>query len=178
MEAGQAEARRIITEKRDSLETLARGLIEYETLTGDEIRNLLNGIPPVRDTGEDTAGAPSIGGSCCGKTQLGCAGRRPGLGAGSAVLSSVITGGSPPCSCSAKRGSHVKLVRQTLNGSQRRVSLYSPENSGELEKMSRKFFGTDGIRGLANKVITPELALKVGQAAGIVFQTEIIATAS
>lgn len=36
--------------------------------------------------------------------------------------------------------------------------------------MSRKFFGTDGIRGLANKVITPELALKVGQAAGIVFQ--------
>jgi len=37
--------------------------------------------------------------------------------------------------------------------------------------MSRKFFGTDGIRGLANRVITPELALKVGQAAGIVFQT-------
>ncbi|MBB4198669.1 phosphoglucosamine mutase [Rhodoblastus sphagnicola] len=37
--------------------------------------------------------------------------------------------------------------------------------------MSRKFFGTDGIRGLANKVITPDLALKVGQAAGIVFQT-------
>jgi len=36
--------------------------------------------------------------------------------------------------------------------------------------MTRKFFGTDGIRGLANKVITPELALKVGQAAGIVFQ--------
>jgi phosphoglucosamine mutase len=36
--------------------------------------------------------------------------------------------------------------------------------------MSRKFFGTDGIRGLANKVITPELALKVGQAAGLVFQ--------
>jgi phosphoglucosamine mutase len=37
--------------------------------------------------------------------------------------------------------------------------------------MSRKFFGTDGIRGLANKVITPELALKVGQAAGIVFRS-------
>ena len=31
--------------------------------------------------------------------------------------------------------------------------------------MIRKYFGTDGIRGLANKVITPELALKVGQAA-------------
>ena len=36
--------------------------------------------------------------------------------------------------------------------------------------MSRKYFGTDGIRGLANRVITPELALKVGQAAGIVFR--------
>jgi phosphoglucosamine mutase len=35
--------------------------------------------------------------------------------------------------------------------------------------MSRKYFGTDGIRGLANRVITPELALKVGQAAGLVF---------
>jgi phosphoglucosamine mutase len=34
----------------------------------------------------------------------------------------------------------------------------------------RKFFGTDGIRGLANRAITPELALKVGQAAGLVFQ--------
>src|SRR6187431_3112575 len=36
--------------------------------------------------------------------------------------------------------------------------------------VSRRFFGTDGIRGQANSVITPELALKVGQAAGLVFQ--------
>src|ERR1700754_1735431 len=35
--------------------------------------------------------------------------------------------------------------------------------------MSRKYFGTDGIRGRANGVITPELALRVGQAAGLVF---------
>jgi phosphoglucosamine mutase len=34
----------------------------------------------------------------------------------------------------------------------------------------RQYFGTDGIRGRANGVITPELALKVGQAAGLVFQ--------
>ncbi len=34
----------------------------------------------------------------------------------------------------------------------------------------RKYFGTDGIRGLANGVITPELALKVGQAAGLMFR--------
>src|ERR671930_1722540 len=36
--------------------------------------------------------------------------------------------------------------------------------------MVRKYFGTDGIRGRANGVITPELALKVGQAAGAVFR--------
>src|SRR3954452_13263345 len=36
--------------------------------------------------------------------------------------------------------------------------------------MSRKYFGTDGIRGRANGLITPELAMKVGQAAGLVFQ--------
>src|SRR5512139_1725325 len=36
--------------------------------------------------------------------------------------------------------------------------------------MVRRYFGTDGIRGRANKVITPELALRVGQAAGIVFR--------
>ncbi|MEJ8574092.1 phosphoglucosamine mutase [Microbaculum marinum] len=37
--------------------------------------------------------------------------------------------------------------------------------------MSRKYFGTDGIRGLANRhPITPEIALKVGMAAGTVFR--------
>lgn len=35
--------------------------------------------------------------------------------------------------------------------------------------MVRKYFGTDGIRGRANGTITPELALKVGQAAGLLF---------
>ena len=34
----------------------------------------------------------------------------------------------------------------------------------------RKYFGTDGVRGRANGVITPELALKVGQSAGLMFQ--------
>src|SRR5829696_9730917 len=40
----------------------------------------------------------------------------------------------------------------------------------ERTTMTRKHFGTDGIRGRANGVITPELALKVGQAAGLLFQ--------
>src|SRR5271170_6859732 len=36
--------------------------------------------------------------------------------------------------------------------------------------MVRKYFGTDGIRGRANGVITAELALRVGQAAGVMFR--------
>ena len=36
--------------------------------------------------------------------------------------------------------------------------------------MVRRYFGTDGIRGRANKVITPDLALRVGQAAGLIFK--------
>jgi phosphoglucosamine mutase len=35
--------------------------------------------------------------------------------------------------------------------------------------MPRKYFGTDGIRGRANGVITADLALRVGQAAGLAF---------
>jgi phosphoglucosamine mutase len=44
--------------------------------------------------------------------------------------------------------------------------IFAPEG----HSMSRKYFGTDGIRGLANVKITPELALRIGQAAGLIFQ--------
>jgi cell division protease FtsH len=57
VEAGLAEAQQILTARKDDLETLAQGLLEYETLSGDEIRNLLAGKPPVRDS-FDTAPAP------------------------------------------------------------------------------------------------------------------------
>jgi Peptidase family M41 len=53
VEGGLAEATKIITEKRQDLETLAKGLLEYETLTGEEIVGLLKGHAPVRDTGGD-----------------------------------------------------------------------------------------------------------------------------
>ncbi len=48
-QAGHDEARQILTEKLEDLHTLARSLLEYETLTGDEIINALKGIPPIRD---------------------------------------------------------------------------------------------------------------------------------
>ena len=35
--------------------------------------------------------------------------------------------------------------------------------------MAGNHFGTDGIRGLANTAITPELAMRVAQATGIIF---------
>src|SRR5579884_639631 len=50
IEAALAEATRILNEKRQDLEALAKGLLEYETLTGEEIVELLKGNPPVRET--------------------------------------------------------------------------------------------------------------------------------
>ncbi|MCB1543145.1 MAG: cell division protein FtsH, partial [Rhodoblastus sp.] len=65
VETGLSEARRILTEKRDDLEALAKGLIEYETLSGEEILGLLKGVSPVRDTGDPTpprtAAVPTTG---------------------------------------------------------------------------------------------------------------------
>src|ERR1700749_772522 len=55
---------------------------------------------------------------------------------------------------------------QTENG----LILPPGEVSVGAQLMVRKYFGTDGIRGRANGVITPELALKVGQATALVFR--------
>ncbi len=46
---GYKTARMILTKKKKDLEALAQGLLEYETLSGDEITDLLNGKPPSRD---------------------------------------------------------------------------------------------------------------------------------
>jgi cell division protease FtsH len=46
-------AKQILTDRQSDLNVLARGLLEYETLTGDEIVALLKGIPPVRTPYED-----------------------------------------------------------------------------------------------------------------------------
>ena len=51
---GWKEAKRILTKRKKDLEALAQGLLEYETLTGQEIDDLMNGKPPARDMGDDT----------------------------------------------------------------------------------------------------------------------------
>jgi cell division protease FtsH len=50
VEEGYKEAQKILTEKRADLETLAKGLLEFETLSGDEIKDLLMGKRPNRET--------------------------------------------------------------------------------------------------------------------------------
>jgi cell division protease FtsH len=46
---GYLDAKKILTKRRADLETLAKALLEFETLTGDEIKDLLLGKMPVRD---------------------------------------------------------------------------------------------------------------------------------
>jgi cell division protease FtsH len=50
VEEGYNEATRILTEKRADLEALAKGLLEFETLSGDEIVDLLKGKRPNRES--------------------------------------------------------------------------------------------------------------------------------
>ena len=54
IDEGYAHAQDILTTKREDLEVLAKGLLEYETLSGDEIIDLIAGKPPRRDNGDDT----------------------------------------------------------------------------------------------------------------------------
>ncbi|MBP2303760.1 ATP-dependent zinc metalloprotease FtsH [Azospirillum melinis] len=51
-------ARTILTENIDQLHTLAKGLLEYETLSGDEINRLLRGEPILRDDDRETMAVP------------------------------------------------------------------------------------------------------------------------
>jgi len=50
VEEGYNQATKILTEKRADLEALAKGLLEYETPTGDEIIDLLKGKKPNRES--------------------------------------------------------------------------------------------------------------------------------
>jgi cell division protease FtsH len=64
VDEGYETAKRILTEKREDLERLAQGLLEYETLTGPEIQKVINGEPLNRGDDDDTSsasgGTPSV----------------------------------------------------------------------------------------------------------------------
>jgi cell division protease FtsH len=59
VQSGMDEARRILTERITDLHTLAKALLEFESLTGEEIENLLKGVPPLRNDQEETRLAPT-----------------------------------------------------------------------------------------------------------------------
>ncbi|MBC6402848.1 MAG: ATP-dependent metallopeptidase FtsH/Yme1/Tma family protein [Hyphomonadaceae bacterium] len=55
------KAREILNEKKEDWVTLAKALLEYETLTGDEIRNLLeDGIKPKRPDGSSKPSVSAV----------------------------------------------------------------------------------------------------------------------
>lgn len=68
VDEGEAKARTVLTEHLEDLHTVAKGLLEYETLSGREVKDLLDGKPPVREYPSKDDGAkkqsavPSAGG--------------------------------------------------------------------------------------------------------------------
>ncbi|MDX1822324.1 MAG: ATP-dependent zinc metalloprotease FtsH [Paracoccaceae bacterium] len=53
IQEGYETAYRILTERKDEWERLAQGLLEYETLTGEEIKRVMRGDPPHASDDED-----------------------------------------------------------------------------------------------------------------------------
>ncbi|MEJ6712762.1 MAG: ATP-dependent zinc metalloprotease FtsH [Rhodobacterales bacterium] len=61
IDRGYDLAKKILLEKNDEFERLALGLIEYETLTGDEIKKIMAGEPLNRGSDEEGGSAASGG---------------------------------------------------------------------------------------------------------------------
>jgi len=54
VDEGYKKAKKVLTENIDDLHTIAKALLEYELLSGDEIKALLRGEPIIRDEPDDT----------------------------------------------------------------------------------------------------------------------------
>ena len=75
-------AEKIVQDKRKDLDIIANGLLDYETLTGDEIINLLKGINPTREEPSDddkdtttlSSSVPKAGNKGSPKTEPGLQG--------------------------------------------------------------------------------------------------------
>jgi cell division protease FtsH len=77
VEEGENTARQILTSRIDELHALAQGLLEYETLSADEIRRVIKGERIVRDTGPSPAPDETRSGR---RSSVPPAGRPSGIG--------------------------------------------------------------------------------------------------
>lgn len=68
VETGEKTARNMIADNLDKFEAIAQALLEYETLTGDELRALMDGKPPVRPEDDEHSAPKSAGVPKAGKT--------------------------------------------------------------------------------------------------------------
>ena len=80
VEEGEATAREVLAEFKDQLESLARALLEYETLSGDEVDSILKGEDINRSTIDDPPSDPR------GKSSVPSAGRRKDNDGGAAGM--------------------------------------------------------------------------------------------
>ena len=60
IDEGYDLALKLIEENEEEFERLAQGLLEYETLTGEEIQRVIRGEPPHVDEDDDQSGTPAI----------------------------------------------------------------------------------------------------------------------
>ncbi len=80
---GYDKARQILTERRDDWEAISQALLEYETLTGEEIEALMRGEKIVREDPADTtdhtppSSVPTAGASATGKKDDDTGGMEP-----------------------------------------------------------------------------------------------------
>ena len=83
VEEGLATARKILKKETDNLHKIAKALLEYETLTGDEIAALLKGKKPHRDAPDDEkpdagSAVPAAGGKAKPKSKTKSGSRKSG----------------------------------------------------------------------------------------------------
>jgi len=78
VEEGYATAKKHVRDKIDDLHKIAQGLLEYEMLTGQEIKDLIEGKAPVRETEVETKSSKGTGVPKAGKVGRKPSGGRPG----------------------------------------------------------------------------------------------------
>ncbi len=175
---GYKTAQTVIRENIDDLHTIAQALIEYETLTGDEIRGLMDGKMPMRPEDSEpvqkSTGVPTAGASRAASAPTPTRAPRPSRSRAADRRQieqvAVLRGGPFVCAVGQAatpvlpRAPHPGLLSSTsrtsaaIGGLTKRHQSVSYASSSALDCarhcgghfMARKYFGTDGIRGLAN----------------------------